>query len=305
MKKNQTLILVILFSFFSSYAIEWAPIGTTWYYHYSAEEAYGYILMESVKDTTLEDKICKMLSLTENSYAFPGEYIERPFGTIYTYQEGSKVYILQRDTISLLYDFDPQPGDIWDLFYSAQFTTDTLTCNGGKVIVDSVKQVQIDHQILNEIYTSNYDGSGVGFRGTIIEGIGSLFGIYPYSSSPCSGIVDYTSASQLRCFYSSDMDTSFTDVACDYITQTKIPNEIDDVRIFPNPAQNSITVVADANTFSYPVDITIFSLTGETVLSTLITNKQEIDISALSSGSYIVQLTDSNIKNAQYKFIKQ
>jgi hypothetical protein len=284
--------------------VEWAPKGTKWYYDYKAPFAFGYILMESEKDTLINGKNCRMLTLSEHSYTSPGVYIHAPYDTIITLQEGSKIYIHQRNKFSLLFDFDPTIGDIWDLNGASIFREDSISCEGGKVIVDSVKQVIIDGQQLNEVFSSPYMGSLIRYGGSIVEGIGCLWGLYPSSSHPCSPVIDYGETFQLRCFYSAKMDTTFINTECDYITTLEEVDIKKTLQLIPNPARDKLKIKCETNAMCYPVVAHIFTLTGTKCFSLNLTETDEINITGLAPGLYFLKIYDSKSTIFQVKFMK-
>lgn len=74
--------------------------------------------------------------------------------------------------------------------------------------------------------------------------------------------------------------------------------------MYPNPVKNIINISMNtANPVEF-ISADIYDLTGRKVQTTLIQN-QTINVDALSTGTYILQLTDSNNKNYNQKFIKE
>ena len=73
------------------------------------------------------------------------------------------------------------------------------------------------------------------------------------------------------------------------------------IRLFPNPASEKLNITTD---FEFSYDFRVINLTGQVVLKQeqLIGN-QQIDVSHLPAGIYIVQIT-SNDKQKQIKFVK-
>jgi hypothetical protein len=71
--------------------------------------------------------------------------------------------------------------------------------------------------------------------------------------------------------------------------------------IFPNPAQNSVTVTSMTN---YQASIEIYDITGKNVIKTcFIGNKLKLDISRISDGVYFLKFVDAK-KTEIVKFIK-
>ena len=75
------------------------------------------------------------------------------------------------------------------------------------------------------------------------------------------------------------------------IKETVVPEN--DLLIFPNPAQNFVTVEAKG-TILENAEVTILSSIGQTVYSAPYTSHETIDVSSLSNGLYFVQLTNNS-----------
>ena len=71
-------------------------------------------------------------------------------------------------------------------------------------------------------------------------------------------------------------------------------------KIYPNPAQNMISISSDIEFVKFK----IFDLNGKVVLQSNNANNQ-ISIQTLSSGLYILQLEDENEKKYSHQLIKQ
>jgi hypothetical protein len=75
-------------------------------------------------------------------------------------------------------------------------------------------------------------------------------------------------------------------------TEMDKPKELDYVvNVFPNPAKEHINV---SSTNPTAQEIKIYSLTGKLVLKTTFTSKIKIDISTLSTGTYVYNVIDKN-----------
>ncbi len=87
-------------------------------------------------------------------------------------------------------------------------------------------------------------------------------------------------------------------------TETFLPSS-SSVTIYPNPVSNYFTIrIPDSNHYS----ISLFDLTGQEVITKDISTSplgDQIDISSLSQGSYILRLSVSNTDIGNFKIIKQ
>jgi hypothetical protein len=70
-----------------------------------------------------------------------------------------------------------------------------------------------------------------------------------------------------------------------------------EISIYPNPADNVITVSVKA--FTSAMDVSVYDILGQLQLKqTLYKNKQDIDISGLSKGIYMVKVLGGNNSSA-------
>ena len=74
--------------------------------------------------------------------------------------------------------------------------------------------------------------------------------------------------------------------------------------LWPNPIANTLNINIDNDTWQY-IDMKILSLSGQVIFSQKVENKNTpIDVSKLSSGEYILELSNS-VKIYRQKFIKE
>jgi len=74
------------------------------------------------------------------------------------------------------------------------------------------------------------------------------------------------------------------------------------IRVFPNPAQNTITVSLPGNQL-FNTDLEITTALGQTVLTKTILSNEQIDISNLSNGLYFIHLKGNNLNVSPQKLI--
>lgn len=99
-------------------------------------------------------------------------------------------------------------------------------------------------------------------------------------------------------YYSSDhLPVVFT-LASDIILSVD-QSTIQPFSVYPNPAENSLTISPKSNTL---VEIVIADPTGKLHVRQMISGKTEVDISTLSDGLYFVKMIGSN---ATVRFVKQ
>ncbi|MFY8165608.1 MAG: FG-GAP-like repeat-containing protein, partial [Sediminibacterium sp.] len=74
--------------------------------------------------------------------------------------------------------------------------------------------------------------------------------------------------------------------------------------MYPNPVKNTINIsINTANPVEF-ISAEIYDLTGRRVQTSLVQN-QSVNVDLLSTGTYILKLTDSNNENYSQKFIKE
>ena len=293
--------------------IEFASVGTKWYYDYNEDMTgwdNGYVLIESVIDTLIDDMSCRKLVKTIYEYnQDSNEEQQRVIGYEYVSQIDDSVIIYRDGEFKKLYDFGAEVGDT--LIIPGHDYDPALT-NGQGVVVDK-GTIEFDGQTLRYIdlkhpkdtpwqfpifvsYGEDY------YTVRICEKIGNISGYLlpePYNT----GVeVLWEGGGALRCYSDNVMSVSFQDKACDYIVSVDEINSQGSINIFPNPANDNITIelAADCHT------IEIYDSFGRMMMSQQVTESLshqvvDIDISKYPSGLYLVVVKDDN--NRYYKRI--
>jgi hypothetical protein len=133
------------------------------------------------------------------------------------------------------------------------------------------------------------------FNYRFIEGVGSTksFGkfIYMWSTSTllCSWLDD------VQTYHNPGYDTCYIEYFYDGIRKT----ETDNIRIFPNPATNKLTVDL-TNAGQNINDLKIFDLTGKLLINKRFTGtKTEMDLGELKNGVYILRINNIMVKKVE------
>ncbi|MFZ5939848.1 MAG: T9SS type A sorting domain-containing protein [Bacteroidota bacterium] len=281
---------------------EWAPIGAVWYYDRNTDYEFGYVRIESVKDSLVQEKTCRILYVRKSTYRTPGVYETTNLEPVITRQEGSKVYYFQDGQFHLLYDFDPLVGDVWDIG-AAQ--TEPDECSAGKVIVDSIQTVSLGGNMLKAIYTSPYENSPVSYSDRIIEGVGSLGYLLPFST--CTPPQDgWKPGGPIRCYSSAAFSYSWGSKDCDYITGINKPFSGEFVFLYPNPFTDKLHLKIPETESGFPVLLTIYSLDGEVLrLEMLYDEYCSYVIQDMESGLYILTVSKDHKILFYSKMIKR
>lgn len=314
---------ILLFIFVSStaWAVDWFPIGAkwTWTSFHTVLPDIEYYTVEITKDTFITNKFYKKAEVILYKASNPNG-ISQPNATIYFNEENGKITYRYKDVDYRLYDYSLAAGD-------TMYTDMTLFCNNfasripndhdtvliAKHIVDSIKTITIDGEILKQLVlhphidTSNtpphYKGTfGLQDNFSIIEKIGlensvSFFGYVSGMGILLGGFYGY-----LRCYEDNTISYKTRDFDCNYINSiTSINNNEGsyDLNIYPNPATHTIYISNHLENAT----IVIVDIQGNNILQKYNCSEKELDISSLGKGFYILSIIHDG-KTYTSKFIK-
>lgn len=300
------LLLVIVKSAFAQQ--EFAPIGAKWYYNRPNTFATNnFIVFESVKDTVIDQKTCKIVEI-RNDYG-TSETVHRD----YFYQDLSKIYYFNHKsrTFHLLYDFSASPGDTITVHAEAftpniSFLPNSRTIPFFKYVVVEVENIEVSGINYVRQKVKDVENSTWGFVrplsidqvNYILSDIGSL--VYMYGASYIFVMED--EPIMLRCYetsgslYANPLWTG----QCTEGLSTPIKN-INTINVYPNPFENDIYVESDQEI----VRIEVYSIIGNLVFSSnkLNVTKEKLSLNNLPKGSYILRIITKD--NNYYKKIQK
>ena len=277
------------------------PNGTEWVYETqefvdSYTENVAFQKFTVTGETTVEGKLCKVVEKQGPASIIVGS----DSNTEYIYEENNKVYWYNycTKTFSLLYDFDAEKGDSWNI----------AVCDCSlKIIVDSVnysmygdvskKNIYVHEEVsmakAGDTKTEGY------FSGKIIEGVGlenNFFPEYLYYICANDANIDGASCAGIRCFDNMTEMYNFAGKPCDTVYTVHLGIEEyadfdnDDVIILPNPANDEITMKA-VNGMHETVKVQISDISGKCIMSNLnYAFGSKINISNLVNGVYIITI---------------
>jgi hypothetical protein len=296
--KNIFLFLASLFSL-ATFAQEFAPLGAVWHYQYSPGSCLcdGYVRIESVGDTIIENKNCKVLNKTLYTYDFLLDANDTiSYGREFIYYENDTVFNYRNSNFYVLYDFTAQPNDTWLVA-----GTDICDSAQGLVIVDSIGQAVINGLTLKWKDLSSFNNSAWRLGDRIFEKIGSLGYMFP--EPVCIADADYGGA--LACYAEPGWEyhTEVSD-SCNQVTIAGIDVEEELMRfsVFPNPASDYLRIKSRTGEI---FSVLLFNNIGLKIAE--YKNAQNdllIDISNLQGGLHSILLI-SNKHNNSFKIIKQ
>ncbi len=286
MKKN-ILFLGLMLS--SNFGFSYQPlIGNseqTW-----LVDVYGLILVHTVETLgpTEVHGNYTYTSIMQAPVSDPSQLYQ--VGLIREEIENQKIYMYVNDQEYLLYDFDVQVNDVIEVFSVGQLSPITIT-NIETVVINGISREKISFS--DDWYTGYY-----------IEGIGSDRGIRDYNTA---GIADYSP--QLTCYYENNalvFDSPNDASTCGLTLSIDEKELLSSFAIFPNPSSDVLFIATDGLLSGQVFSLQIIDMIGNVVLTQqfMAFNKNQIDLSNLSAGSYIIRLSDKNGSSANKIFTK-
>jgi hypothetical protein len=204
-----------------------------------------------------------------------------------------RVYAIRKDSIHerIIYDFSLADNDTLTVFPFSFFPYET---SGIRIRVEQHDSILIGGQYRKRLKVIGLD-QNTNIPEYWIEGIGSTFG--PFNGGLTGHVVFDITYPFLLCF-EQDSTLLYDNPSYSYcygpypygIFENQI---INDITIYPNPAQNLISIASDSEIH----DCRLFSSNGRVVLySDISTSKYSIDISMYPNGIYMLYIeTDKGI----------
>ncbi len=302
MKKQLLSLLLLLSCVLSAQQKEWAPIGAKWYYteQFAFSGSISYILFESVADTVILGKNCRILQKSGDIICSEREMRSKE----YMYQSGDTIFCYDPiiNDFYILYNFGAQAGDSWS------FTISQMSAGTGRdtivITVDSSDIVTINGQNLKRIfcsalfqYSPPYSFGGTQFQA--IETIGSLHFMF-YAENDINGHCDANWTSGLRCYedstlglyhsYEKDCDYTYTWTPSGGVSVENVDNQYN-VKIYPQPASHSFYVeLPQGEGFIYE----LYHLSGQLLQSGSYQgiSPMQINCQSIPAGLYLLRLTE-------------
>lgn len=266
---------------------EFAPIGAKWYY--CALEECGYITMESIKDTTIQNKPSKIIAIDYSQSCYPSVDNLYPNEKIFVTGDTDSVLYFQDDSFHKLYDFTSEVGDTIELvfFPFAFYLNHPYSTDPEENIISVVEY--IDTIVTNEgvklkaIYPTMNDTFDCPYQGPIVQRIGNYF-TYPLGMI-CPDIININ---HVNFSYYEDVNTTLGDEFS--ICNIDISNISDalqaiPITIYPNPSKGIIHI--DTPVFIEKIEV--FNLMGTGVYTAKNVSDPTLDLAHLSKGVYFLK----------------
>ncbi len=290
----KTKLIVLFFAHMQVIAAqEWLPVGTTWQYLNTVwGKPVGINTYMITGDTTILGKACKVMSKAELACDL------RPIAE-YLYEENDSLFYYEStiNDFRLLYDFSAGPQDVVKIpLWEGISIYDTL-----HIRIDSIASILYDTVSLTKHYVSygfnvgdsiNYSGILV-HRAEIIPHIGNLCNFFYLTES---GFCDEIHTCPLLCFLKPGLGELkiSANFNCDGTTQLDEAFLSKRIRIYPNPANNSLTIRSDLDN---EVNWSIHDGSGNVALKSFVPLKSHadirIDLTRLKPSFYIIVFIDN------------
>ena len=268
--------------------------GVTWrynLYHFSQSEPlpeYNECYIEG--DTMINLQACKIYHRT---YQTCDQRTSKEF--IYFENEILYYYEHESNRFLMLYDFSAEVGDTLTMEFwpSINLDNDSLFY----IKIDSIDIFELDTFSLKRFYVSydTWDDETIEFsadnnQGVIIEEIGSLTNFFHFYDN---GLCDASYNIGLRCLTLPDLvPYELGDIACDSITSAlNLTNSLE-IKLYPNPSHDYVSVRSDKQINN--AEIIIYDLTGNELFRQVKSGKTELDeyieLSFLPKSMYLISI---------------
>ncbi|MCC6187044.1 MAG: T9SS type A sorting domain-containing protein [Chitinophagaceae bacterium] len=312
MKQIITLVFVLLLAL-QTQAQRWFPVGATFTFTMKSGSTLGYLPDQPVL-WTVTDSIVKKGKMCRTFSCVPEIKESRAVYAINVYDSNSVVYWYRPhlDSFTVLYDFNKNVGEIWEIFgvKSYKYSTDTIGCTltASVLAKDTVFINGFPLRRMN-IKIDYLSGAmfGGGFSGTVVEYIGHLERPRPDPYYACEAVSESDDFWGLRCF--DHPDIGFHDFKivpyCDYVPSSIDEfNALQDLNISPNPATDFFDIKYQ-NTNKAAATLIVSNLMGQQVLAQKLNEgNQKINVSNWSAGVYFYQILQEGQVIAKGKLMK-
>ncbi len=298
--------LFILLANISIFGQNFAPLNATWHYteYFNNSGNIDYILLEAVKDTTINDTICRKITKRHQLFAN-----FRPQND-YIAEINNKVFFFDPvfNHFQILYDFDAQVGDYWDIKVRLNPTNQHDMV---RVKIDSIKTTTINNAEIKKRYVSYFRLSQANepdkyLHSQIFDKIGDISYMF-YWYYLTTDYIDFYSGNYsqgLRCYKDDELGLyqHNSQYPCDYANVGINETASSNFRIYPNPVKD-IVKIEGINPNIKNLSVRLYDVTGNTLLSKEFCT--EIDMRPYNSGIYFISITDSLGDVSIVKFIKK
>ena len=306
-----SISVLFIFNTWAQSANSWLDNGSDWHYstfYFAGNQPVGYNHYFYAQDTLIANRIFQQVKVEQQlrTIDFNGNFVigdTVSFPSKYFFTSNDTVYILgSNNNLQFAWYNNPTIGDVWD--FGMQYDPILNNFKNAFSQVDSIKFVTINGQILKEIYShSCKDTLGtpvqlgdsslfVNHISRINTKFGPVYGFNGINTYESSFATDGFIANNLLCFQSDNFpfyQASITDCNNGILTEIDEIETIENVYLFPNPANNRIYF--SNSTLIYTLNI--YNNIGQFQQMFINSNNNSIDVSMLSKGFYTYTITDN------------
>ena len=307
--RTRIFTLLILFPILS-FAQDWAPIGAKWTYDHDSGLSPYLTTIESVKDTLVLKKLCRLLvrkktdenmrpdgSYYWNTMSISKDIIYTSHDTVYHYDRFDKSFYP-------LYVLNVQKNDqVLVREKVVPCTKNEYFCSRFEYVVDSISSMSLQGRSLKLIYNSLTQTSDWGFNRSwnlenypILEKIGSL----KYFFGVSRNIVMEGGIKCLRCYNDSQISykAGYWSKECDYLRplnglSSVLDNLDNKIVVSPNPFDSYFMI-----NIGNPIEYELYDSFGKRLMQG---EEKEVNTTSLPNGIYLLRLT---IESKEVKTIK-
>jgi Secretion system C-terminal sorting domain len=275
-----------------------APIGTKWRFNYGAISGRGYIDYEALTDTVINGLTCRRISYKQkctfgNGLSCPPPsifdnqmfYFHERNDSLFRVYRGGETY--------LVFNFKANVGDtlkyaIDDITVSGNTNSPIVTRKSDTLIGGQrIKFWELTQKCLSWAHYPT-------FKFKIYEKIYSMTdGLFVFGR--CEGTIEFYAE---LCYF-NDGNFRFDPSNC-LRTSLNNLNKSASITISPNPSSDKLIINSPIIFSKYA----IYNTTGQLIQNTTAIDANDINISQLSKGFYLLQLIDNEGISINKKFIK-
>lgn len=310
--RTRITILLILLSILS-FGQDWAPIGAKWTYDHDYGLPPYMTTIESVKDTIVLNKLCKLLITkeTDENMRQDGSYYWRTWikSKDVIYKSGDTVYHYNRFDNSFypLYLLNVKTNDVVLVRKKTEpCSTNDYFCSRFEYIVDSISSISLQGHSLKLIYNSGTKTSDWVFNRSwnmenfpIIDKIGSIKFLFGVSRN----FVMEGGLRCLRCYSDNEISykANYWSKECDYLrplhgTSSIKDNLVNELVVSPNPFDSYFIISIDK-----PIEYELYDTFGRLLIQG---KEKKVNTATLFNGIYLLRLTINKIETKTIKVIK-
>lgn len=299
------LFILILTNCLIGYAqTEFAPIGAKWYFNQPSSANSDYVYFESVKDTVVQNKSCRIIEVKLNGLKLVSkEYLRQTNDSIFYFNTNS-------NSFHLLYNFSAKVGDTITVHKGKFKPTKAFfsykdSIPGFRYKISSTDSIQVSGNWVKRQKVVSFEDDLWGFYkpdgndSYVWDKIGSL----AYFFGVQAGITPEDNPSICRCYSDSHLvfRNPLWDYDCGSPTGIQSDDIVEDKVLIVNPVhdQLSLKMVESVEW------IQIYDVKGICLIATDVKrNTFSMDISHLRPGIYFLMIKTKQ-KTYSQKLIKQ